>query len=325
MMNTDRSSTDTASRLSQKYFGNARFLKTMQIMSWIVTAIFLAALLWSILQAGVYGNPVPVWAWFAIVVLLAAVVGLAVAFVVYRGVTQKSGPIDLRPSTRVTGELKSTTANVEANGASSLRTKIKMAQGILRLAGGTAEALEANFTYDDADWKEPEVAYAVSVNDVDASAQGNVVVKQRATHRPAMRQGRAEWDIRLNNDLPTDLYVNFGAGRADLQLSGLALTRLDVESGVGELTVDLSGERKQSLEASIKAGIGDTVLRLPDDVGVRVKSTVSLGSVQPHELTWDGQAYTNSLYGQSPITVNVVVTGGIGKLNLKHSGKEDRA
>ena len=73
-MNSNRSSTDTASRLSQRYFGNTRFLKAIQIVSWIVTAIFLAALLYSIFQAAVYGNPVPVWAWFAIFVLLAAAI-----------------------------------------------------------------------------------------------------------------------------------------------------------------------------------------------------------------------------------------------------------
>jgi predicted membrane protein len=313
-MNTDRSSTDIVNSLSQRYFGNTRFLKALQIVSWIVTAIFLAALLYSIFQAAVYGNPVPAWAWFAIIVLLAAAIGLAVAYVVYRGVTEQSGPIDLRPSTRVSGELKSTTSRVEADEASSLRVEIKMAQGILRLAGGTADALEASFTYDDADWKEPEVRYEVD------AAQGNLAVKQRATHRPAMRQGRAEWDIRLNQDLPTDLYVNFGAGKADLQLSGLTLTRLDVESGVGELTLDLSGEWKRSLEAKVKAGIGDTVLRLPDDVGVRVQSAVSLGSVRPHGLAWDGKAYTNSLYGQAPVTLDITVTGGVGKLSLEQTG-----
>ena len=59
-MNTDRTSTDTVNGLSQKYFGNTRFLRSIQIVSWIVTAIFLAALVWLVLQALVNGNPVPV-------------------------------------------------------------------------------------------------------------------------------------------------------------------------------------------------------------------------------------------------------------------------
>jgi hypothetical protein len=315
MMNSDKSSTETVSRLSQKYFGNNRFMKALQIASWIVTAIFLATLMWSIFQAVVNGNPVPVWAWFAVIVLLAAAIGLAVVVVVYKGVTEQTGPFDLRPSTRIAGELKSTTTKVEADGANSLRAEINMTQGILQVAGGAAGALEAGFTYDDADWKQPEVKYSV-----DAAAQGDLVVKQRATHRPAMRQGRAEWDIRLSQDLPIDLTVKFGAGKADLRLPGIPLTQLNVESGVGELDVDLSGEWQRSLEATVKAGIGDTLLRLPDNVGVRVQSAVSLGSVKPHELTWDGKAYTNSLYGQAPVTLDITVTGGVGKLSLERAG-----
>jgi hypothetical protein len=315
MMNTDRTSTDTVNGLSQKYFGNTRFLRSIQIVSWIVTAIFLAALVWSVFQALVNGNPVPVWAWFTVIVLLAAAVGLAVVVVVYKGVTGQTGPFDLRPSTRIAGELKSKTERVAADGANSLRAEIKMTQGILQVAGGAADVLEAGFIYDDADWKQPEVEYTV-----DAAAQGNLVVEQRATGRLAMRQGRSEWDIRLNQDLPIDLVVKFGAGKADLQLSGLNLSQLKVESGVGELAVDLSGEWQRSLQATVKAGIGDTVLRLPNHVGVRVQSTVSLGSIRPHELAWDGQAYTNALYGHSPVTLDIVVSGGVGKLNLEQSG-----
>jgi hypothetical protein len=152
---------------------------------------------------------------------------------------------------------------------------------------------------------------------VDAAGQGSLVVKQRATHRPAMRQGRSEWVIRLNSDLPTELTIQFGAGKADLRLAGLALTRLRVESGVGELAVDLSGEWGHSLEAFVKAGIGDTTLRLPQNAGVRVQSAVSLGSIQPHGLTWDGTAYSNALYGQAEVTLDISVESGMGKITLK--------
>lgn len=65
-----------------------------------------------------------------------------------------------------------------------------------------------------------------------------IIVEQKATHRPAMRQGRCEWIVRLNQELATALKVQFGAGKAELRLSGLMLTRLQVESGVGELTLD---------------------------------------------------------------------------------------
>jgi hypothetical protein len=314
-MNMNDSSMDIEGQLSQSKLRNPQVIKAIQTLSWVINTIFLVTLGWAIYQAAVNGRPLPVWAWIGVVVLFAVGIGLAVAVIVYRGVVGQAGPFDLRPSSHVTGELKSEAKRVQAGGASSLRADIKMAEGVLQLMGGTPDVMDATFLYDDADWKQPAVEY-----EVDGAGQGNLAVKQRATHRPAMRQGRNEWVIRLNQDLPAELDVKFGAGKADLRLSGLTLTRLRVESGVGELTLDLRGEWKRSMEAFVKAGIGDTVLRLPEDVGVRVQSTVGLGSIKPHGLAWDGQAYTNALYGQTAVALDITVEGGMGKITLEQAG-----
>jgi hypothetical protein len=314
-MNTANESPATQGRLSPTNLRDPKFIGAVRILSWLANLIFLAALIWALYQAVITGNPLPVWAWLGVVVLFAVAVGLAVAVLVYRGVAGRAGPFDFRPSGHVTGELKSETQRVEAGGASSLRAEIRMLEGVLQLMGGTANVMEASFTYDDADWKPPLVEYAV-----DAAGLGDLLVKQRATHRPAMRQGRCEWVIHLNQDLPTELEVQFGTGKADLRLASLALDRLRVESGVGELILDLSGQWRHSMQAIIKAGIGDTLLRLPQNAGVRVQSTVGLGSVHPHGLSWDGRAYTNALYGQSDVILDLTVEGGLGKINLEQTG-----
>jgi hypothetical protein len=311
-MNTINSSEEMESQSSGMKYRDRRFIRAVQTLSRVVTAIFILALIWAIYQAIVNGNPLPVWAWLGVLVLLAVAIGLGVAAVVYRGVAGQAGPFDLRPSNRVSGELKSEFRRLEADGANSLRADFTMVEGNLQLMGGATGVMGADFIYDDADWKPPLVSY-----EVDASGQGDLAVKQKATGRPAMRQGRCEWIIRLNQDLPIELKVKYGAGKADLRLSGLTLPLLRVESGVGELALDMSGEWRHSTQAFVKAGIGDTVLRLPQDVGVRVQSTVGFGSIHPHGLTWDGEAYTNALYGQAAVTLDITVEGGIGKINLE--------
>jgi hypothetical protein len=173
------------------------------------------------------------------------------------------------------------------------------------------EVLDASFTYDNADWKPPEVDY-----EVDGAGSGSLKVEQKATGRPTMRQGQCEWVLRLSQDLPTKLEVRFGAGKADLRLGGMMLDQLHVEGGVGELSLDLSGEWKRSMRAFVKSGIGDTTLRLPQNAGVRIQSTVGLGSIQAHSLKWDGEAYTNDLYGQAAVSLDITVEGGMGKINL---------
>ena len=310
-MNTTNSSTGTERGPSRTKLSNRQLLKAVQISSRMVTLFFLAALVWAIYEAVANRNPLPTWAWLGMVVLFSATIGLGVAVVVYRGVAAQVGPFDYRPSSRVAGELKSEAKLLEIGEATRLRAEIKMTMGVLELSGGAEQALDASFIYDDADWKPPVVEYAV-----DDTGRGNLVVEQKTTGRPAMRQGQCEWVISLNPDLPTELDVRFGAGKAALRLGGMDLEDLRVESGVGELLLDLSGEWKRSLAVFIKAGIGDTTLILPQDAGVRIRSSVSMGSIQPYGLTWDGEAYTNALYGQTRVDLDVSLQGGIGKIRL---------
>jgi hypothetical protein len=238
-----------------------------------------------------------------------------VAVAVYRGVAQQAGPFDFRQAAHVAGSLRSEIQRVEAGGASSLRAEIKMLAGVLHLATGAVEVIDAGFTYDDGDWKPPQVEYSV-----DAAGQGKLLVEQQSTNRPAMRPGRCDWDIRLTGELPTELFVKFGAGKADLRLAGLTLTRLQIESGVGELALDLSGEWRRSMEVFIQTGLGDTVLRLPQDAGVRLQTAVGFGTTHSHSLTWNGEAYVNALYGQTPVNLEITIQGGMGKLSLEQAG-----
>ena len=47
---------------------------------------------------------------------------------------------------------------------------------------------------------------------------------------------------------------------------------------------------------------------------------VGLGSTHPHGLIWDGEAYTNAAYGKSPITLEITIQGGIGKIDFEQAG-----
>jgi hypothetical protein len=329
VMKTMNSSTDIENGLSRSKQRNGQFIRVIQVLSWALTLLFLISLIGAIYQAVANRNPLPAWAWLGLVVLFAAATGLAVAAMVYRGASKQVGQFDYRSSGRAAGEIRSDVKHVEAGGAGSLRAEFEMLQGVLKMTGGAAAmdaavmdaavmdaaVMDAAFTYDDADWKPPAVEYTV-----DDGGQGSLQVEQKPTGRPAMRQGRCEWAIRLNADLPMDLNVKLGAGAAELRLGGLSLERLRVESGVGELSLDLSGEWKRSMQAFVKAGIGDTTLRLPQDAGVRLRSSVGLGITQPHGLVRDGDLYTNARYGQSPVTLDIIIEGGIGKIKLEQDG-----
>ena len=301
---------DIARQFERSKIRNPQLMRTVQVVSWLVTLGFLAALVWSLYQAIVMGESVPIWVWLGMGAVLAAVIGLIVAAAIYRSVAKAAGPFDFHSTGRTTGELKQENQRIELAGAGSLHTEIKMLEGVLMLQGGEP-AMDASYTYDTADWKPPDVQYTV-----ESSGMGRLTIEQQSTNRPAMRQGRCEWRIELNHSIPTELDVVFGAGEAELDLKDLNLTRLRVKGGVGKMSLDLSGSLKQSLEALIQTGIGDTLIRIPKTTGVRVQSSVGLGSIHTNGLQRDGNLYINPLYGQTDENLDLILEGGIGKITL---------
>ena len=213
-----------------------------------------------------------------------------------------------------TGELQTESQSVELDDAESVRTELRQGFGKLNLSGGAEQLMEANFSYNVAEW-EPEVDY-------DGGSQGTLTVQQGGSEGDGISllgldDARNEWDIRLNNGVPIDLSIDMGAGENDLRLGTLALTALDLQMGAGVATVDLTGDWDQDLEASIQGGAGEATLRLPRDVGVQVDAEGGIGEINASGLTKDGNTYTNEAYGSSDTTLSIDFEGGVGQVNLE--------
>ena len=213
------------------------------------------------------------------------------------------------PKLRV-GALKTESQSVELGDAKSVNVEINFGAGDLRVTGGAEKLLEANFTYNVAKLK-PEVEYA----------DGRLVVRlPEVKGLPALgdiADFRNEWDLRLNNEAPIHLRVDVGAGTSDLQLAGLSLTGLDINLGASESTVDLSGSWVHDLDVIIEAGVGDVIVRLPKDIGVRVAVETAIGTIDAPGLKQEGNVYTNAAYGISDVTLQINLEAGIGKINLE--------
>ena len=210
------------------------------------------------------------------------------------------------------GKMRSESESVDPKDAQSVRAQLKMGAGELNLTGGADGVMEADFSYNVAEWK-PEVSYDVSGD------EGELVVKQGGSEGSDLTgEARNEWDIRLNDELPTDLVVQMGAGESDLDLDSLTLERLKLQMGAGKTTVDLTGDYAQSFDSSIQGGVGEAKVLLPSEVGVKAKAQGGLGKIDAGEgLKRVGDAYVNDAYGESDVTLNVEVQGGVGEINLE--------
>jgi predicted membrane protein len=87
--------------------------------------------------------------------------------------------------------------------------------------------------------------------------------------------------------------------------------------GAGQFTADLTGNWKKDIEADIHGGVGHAIILLPEDVGVRVRATGGIGSISSGGLKRDGDEYVNEMYGKSPVTLRLDVSGGVGNIELR--------
>jgi hypothetical protein len=239
------------------------------------------------------------------VVVLAIVIMAAAAVLL-------AGACGMQPGgTPQVGKMQRESKSVDPENAQSARAQLKMGAGELKLTGGADQLMEGDFSYNVSDWK-PKVSYDVS------GGTGELMVKQGSAGGAGLSgDARNEWDISLNDELPTDLVVQMGAGESDLDLDSLTLTGLDLQMGAGKTTVDLTGDYTSDFDASIEGGVGQATILLPSEVGVRAKAEGGIGTINAKGLKKVDNAFVNDAYGEADTNLSLDIKGGVGQINLE--------
>ena len=214
---------------------------------------------------------------------------------------------------------RETSDSISLNGARRLDAHIEMGVGELRVSSAeSSEAIATDFEYDVDSWR-PEVSYEVTgdtgVFDIE---QPDVRGLRDLFHDGAFDGARYSWDIGLPTGVPTDLQLDFGVGDAEVFLGGLMLEELRVNAGVGDMTIDLTGDWAKSFDARIEAGVGNVTLRVPRDVGVRIEGRHDgVGNYDADGMMLDGDAFVNDAYGTSPVTLDIELRRGVGDVTVE--------
>src|SRR5262249_29578872 len=159
--------------------------------------------------------------------------------------------------------------------------------GNLRVSGGTDKLARADFAYSVPAWK-PVMDYH----------SGSLTIRQPdGSSHAHLGHSTYEWDVRLNREVPVDLIVHFGAGKARLDLRTLALRRIEVHMGVGELDMDLRGNPKHSYDVEVHGGIGEATVRVPNTASVEADAHGGIGEIRASGFRRDGDRYYNDATG----------------------------
>jgi hypothetical protein len=125
-----------------------------------------------------------------------------------------------------------------------------------------------------------------------------------------------EWDLRLSPKVGLSLDVNVGAGEANLDLSGLDIRNLTVESGAGRSTIILPEEG--DFEARVSGGVGQVVIEIPEGMAARVHVSRGLGDVSvPSRFDKDGDTYETDDWRSSGNRVDLEVRVGVGQVTIR--------
>src|SRR5579863_1359392 len=197
--------------------------------------------------------------------------------------------------------------SIELDNSEEVLVDLKMGAGELRVRGGADKLMEGRFTYNRLRLR-PQVSYNAG------GFRGHLVVEEPSHVGTAT--SRYAWDLRLNNQKPLELDVKCGAGESRLDLGDLALRRVNVEMGVGELKMDLRGVPKSDYEVSVRGGVGEATIYLPSGVGIDADVKGGIGGISAPGLEKREGRYVNDAYGHAKTTNRLDVRGGIGAINL---------
>lgn len=211
----------------------------------------------------------------------------------------------------IPGKTKDETILVEKDKAEKLDVEIQFGVGEITVKKGAKDWVEGTAQYN-INKLAPKVEYDLR------GKTGEVVIDQKGSTKVRLGKIKNTWDIELNEDIPMDLFVETGASDAELDLQGLQLEKLEIETGVGDLTVNLGGDWKKSFKANIETGVGQTTVILPSEVGVKLTTEKGIGSSNIEDFISKGNGvYVNEAYENADVVLELHSEIGVGDISFE--------
>ncbi len=207
------------------------------------------------------------------------------------------------------------TSTISVTTAESVTVVVDVGVCDLVIEGGADTLLDAEFTYNVPSWK-PTIAYTES------GSHGTLTVRQSTTRGSVGRGADCDWHLRFSDDIALTIKVDTGVGRSELDLTGLMLTDLNVDAGVGEVIVELGNAGDHDVTIGIDSGVGDVVLHIPEQTNVVLDCDMGIGGVDAGSLVKRDGAYVTHITAESGPTVRINVDVGVG--DVKVNGPQPR-
>ena len=132
--------------------------------------------------------------------------------------------------------------------------------------------------------------------------------------------GASESTVDISEPNPLSIRTaSFAVGAADFEvrnLGNLNAERIEVDAGVGEVTLWFTGEWKQDTRASIDMGLGSLELHFPEGLGVRIHKDSFLTSFDSQGLVKRGDSYYSLNWEEAERTVSIDLDAAFGSVSV---------
>lgn len=209
---------------------------------------------------------------------------------------------------RAFSEVQHDSQSVELDKSEKVDVEIRMGAGELKINGGSARLMEADFTYTDAALK-PVVHYSPG------SLRGHLTIEE-PSRANLSGNARYEWNLRLNEKMPMDVDAKLGAGNVDMKLGSLALRSLQIHMGVGNLDLDLRGAPTHDFDVEIRGGVGNATVHVPTSANIIAEAKGGIGNIEAHGLEKHNGEWTNTPHEAAKATIRLDIHGGVGNISL---------
>jgi N-terminal domain of toast_rack, DUF2154 len=196
---------------------------------------------------------------------------------------------------------------IEMDRSESTRLDLKIGAGELKVAGGAAKKMEADFAYSET--LKPTLESRTS------GATSEITISQ-AEGGWSFGNNTSRWDLRLNDSVPVEVVAKLGAGQADMNLGSLNLRGVNMDIGVGEVNVDLRGTPKRSYDVRINGGVGEAKVFLPRTVGITANAKGGIGEINVEGLEKRGERWINPGHENDPVQITLDARGGVGEIRI---------
>lgn len=150
-----------------------------------------------------------------------------------------------------------------------------------------------------------------------AGNEGRLTLREERVNFFTAGMTEARWEIALNPTLPITVRLDGGVGRADLDLSALTVSALEVNAGIGN--VHITPPQRGKVTMRLDGGVGNLRVTIPESVAAHIQVDRGIGTVRVNETRFPrtSNGYQSANWERAENQITIWIAGGIGTIEVR--------